>query len=144
MGSTTIMGVFNNISIGARRRDGGPVRIPLEKPANTMSFVLALNIDAEPGEHELSVQIRDSNGEAVGPEIRGRTVVGDMGNHNMNLRFDTGIPVVQPGIHSFHIAMDGQEIGQADFKVRVVKYDEENHLIVVVTLGGHPLSGWRF
>ncbi len=35
------------------------------------------------------------------------------------------------------------ELGQGDFQVMVTKYSKEERLVVVQTLVGHPLAGWR-
>lgn len=34
-------------------------------------------------------------------------------------------------------------LGQGDFSVRVTRFDPVGHIIVVRTLAGHPLAGWR-
>ncbi|MEX2111588.1 MAG: RHS repeat-associated core domain-containing protein [Pirellulales bacterium] len=55
----------------------------------------------------------------------------------------TGLPTGVGSILNFRLTPIKPIFGQRPFNVRVVRYDLADHIMVVETLAGHPLSGWR-
>jgi RHS repeat-associated protein len=62
-----------------------------------------------------------------------------------NVATVSGAPVSSAGqVLTFDINSPIFSIGQQPFDVRVVRYDPGERTISAVTLGGHPLRGWRY
>ena len=117
-GKNSYIGVFDGTTVAVRAQgDAVPLEEPLPNPVPTTPFVLAINLTADPGAPECMVRVKDSDGQEILPAISARLSDNSLGQHNWQLRFAGGIPVVASGIYAFEIYAGGERIGEAQLPV---------------------------
>lgn len=103
-GKDCIYGVFNRIYVG---------RFPAAHEVCSLAFELW----ADPGPHELSLRVRNTDGEDVVPPLEPQKLpIGPAGQGSGAIQI-RGLPLAKPGIYSFVLTLDGQEVGARDLVV---------------------------
>ncbi len=106
-GKDCLYGVFNRIFVG-------------NFPATHEQCWLAFELWTTPGEHQLELAIRDTDGNDVVPKmgpIEMQVSAAGQGSGAVQLR---GIPLKKPGIYTFLMSVDGEEAGARDLIVEPV------------------------
>ncbi|MHC4253251.1 MAG: hypothetical protein ACYS9X_29375 [Planctomycetota bacterium] len=119
-GRNTYTSVFDEKSITIKTMAGSPKpRLPLPRPQPTGQFWLALKLKCAPNTGSCWVQLKDMNGQAVGPRVTMKLKSHPKGLHRVNMCFQNGIPVLDQGVYLFEIGVGETVIGSVELPVNI-------------------------
>lgn len=103
-GKDCIYGVFNRIFVG-------------RFPAVHQLCSLAFELWAEPGMHQLSLRVRNTDSEDVVPPLDPQPLEVAQAGQGSGAVQIRGLPLAKQGIYTFELLLDGEVIGARDLVV---------------------------
>jgi hypothetical protein len=112
-GKDCIYGVFNRIYVG-------------RFPATHELCSLAFELWTDPGDHMMSITVRNTDGQDVVPPLAPQPLpIGPAGQGSGAVQI-RGLPLAKPGIYSFILILDGEEVGARDLVVEPLPMRGQN------------------
>lgn len=112
--------LFENMGVRLMIPKGAPKPIfPLSRPCMSSPFVLACKVRAEPGMHDATITVYDSDNQPILPPHTMQVRISDNGMGNLHVQFAQGIPLLRPGIYSFEWKIGDQVLQRVEMPVSI-------------------------